>query len=323
MTRFSRSSEKDLERLLSGFSAEGPLDDLAAFLHGVRASCAQSPSEDVMGRHLASISEAIRDSRSETRPLVDRSVMTTRAPLWRRAVNKTVSAALKVGAGVVAASMSMIGLAYAGVDLPQQAAANAIEAVTGLELPNQDSEKVDGVQIDRSVSDDVRAIVESRDSYESGCEFGRAVTAAATQNSQGQGGHAKKGCHSEKAVGTRRDEAATGAVKSAHGKARAATGSSHAARGKSKAAEKSDGASEPNAARGKTKASEKSGGASDVRSNNATGGWSNASRRSQADSDAPLRASERPGENGVGNALPGPGGPTTSEPSHNGQPLRP
>jgi hypothetical protein len=319
MTRFSRFDEKDLDRLFSGISPEGPLDDLTAFLRGVRASCAQSPTEDVVGQHLASISETI--GRSETRPPVDRSFMTTRAPLWRRAVNNTVSAALKVGAGVVAASMSMVGLAYAGVDLPRQAPAHALEAVTGLELPNQDPETVDEVEIDRSVSGDVRAVIESRESYATGCEFGRAVAAAATQNSQGQGDPQAKDCHSDGATAAPWRGAASGTAKSADGKANASGArSGNATSGRERASERSKGASEARsgkAAPARARASERSKEASGARSGNAASGRERASKRSKEASGARGNAVVRrpgPGDSSAaagGTASNAPGGRST------------
>ncbi len=69
----------------------------------------------------------------------------------------------------------MVGLAYAGVDLPGQAAEQAFEAVTNLELPNQ------GPEVDSSVSDDVRTVI---DGDLEGCELDQAVADAADANSE-------------------------------------------------------------------------------------------------------------------------------------------
>jgi len=85
---------------------------------------------------------------------------------------------MRVGAGAVAASLSTMGLAYAGVDLPGTAAERAFERV-GIHLPNQTPEGSG-----KSVAGDVRAVIENAD--ERNCEFGRAVSEAASQNRQSE-----------------------------------------------------------------------------------------------------------------------------------------
>lgn len=202
-------------------------------------------------------------------------------------MDRTISAVLKGAAGVLAASMSMMGLAYAGVDLPGQAAANAIEAVTGVELPNQN----DGGENGKSVADDVKAVVES--DAEKGCEFGQAVAAAASQNAQGDGPGAEEACTEDgEDSGEPQGSKATGDEKSAEGRAtateksggasdegadnattgtdRATSGADNATTGKATAEEKSSGAgtddtddTDDDAADGPGTASDKSGGASE------------------------------------------------------------
>jgi len=159
-------------------------------------------------------------------------------------MDRTISTVLKAGAGVLAASMSMMGLAYAGVDLPGQAAANAIEAVTGVDLPNQsDSGK--------SVAEDVKTVVES--DMERGCEFGQTVAAAASQNAQGEGPGSEDACtEGEEGSGEPQGSKATGDAKSAEGRATATEKSGGASDG---------GADNASTGTGKATAEDKSSGA--------------------------------------------------------------
>ena len=152
-------------------------------------------------------------------------------------MDRTISLALKGAAGVLAASMSMMGLAYAGVNLPGQAAAQALEAVTGVELPNQDGE-----ENGKSVAEDVKAVVES--DMEKGCEFGQAVASAASQNARGERSDEDRCTETDGEDTAPRGSKATGDEKSAQGRATAG--------------ERSQGASDAaadNAARGSDRAS--------------------------------------------------------------------
>jgi hypothetical protein len=164
-------------------------------------------------------------------------------------MDRTIGFALKAFAGTVAASASMVGLAYAGVDLPGQAAEKAIEAVSGLELPNQDGDQTvakDHEQGGKSVADDVRAV---REGDLKGCEFGQAVSDAADANRQDEPKDEKDPC-------VRGDDEAV---------------DQEASDGRANAAEKSKGRSEAKGsnAPGRTTASEKSNGASDAGADNA------------------------------------------------------
>lgn len=240
MARFLKLSDEELARILAGEAgASDPLlDDAAAALDEVRRSVAAArPAAEVRARHLAALMEAARTSVGEATPLEGRTT-------WRRVMevtDKMKSFALRTAAGAVAASMSMMGLAYAGVDLPGQAAERAIEAVTGVELPNQGSSG-------NSVAEDVKAVVESD---LTGCARGRAIADAADANRKDDQGRGPK-C--EGAKGSK----ATGEEKSAEGRARAAEKSG----GRSESS--GDGASDA----GRTKAATHSGGTSDAGGSN-------------------------------------------------------
>ena len=245
MTNPFGPTDDQLDGVFAGVASVDELEEVAAFLLETKTACTEAPPEEVSTRHMAAILEQARQA-TGTRPLIQKEVVVAERTMWRRAMERTMSTVLKGAAGVLAASVSMIGLAYAGVNLPGEAAANAIEAVTGVELPNQGDEG-------KSVADDVKAVVES--DAEKGCEFGQAVAAAASQNAQGdrpdEDRCAEDGADSDEARGSR----ATGAEKSAAGRA--------------KAAEKS--------AAGQATATEKSGGASDSGADTASGGAENAS----------------------------------------------
>jgi len=161
-------------------------------------------------------------------------------------MDKTIGIALKSAAATLAASMSMVGLAYAGVNLPGQAAERALEAVTGLELPNQGSNE------GKSVADDVHAVL---DSELKGCELGQAVADAADANRQDEASAEIDPCEHADAEGSK------------------ATAEEKSTAGRAKAAEKSGGRSESRgseaSAQGRATAAEKSGGASDAGADNA------------------------------------------------------
>ena len=219
-------SDDELDRMFDGSAAGDRTRDLALFLADVKAAAMISMPGSKASEHVATISaEAARIAgqaalgAAQTDPEIS---------IWRRTLDKNLPRLAKVGASVMAASMSMIGLAYAGVDLPGQAAERALEAVSGLELPNQGDAETGG----KSVADDVKAVVES--DAEKGCSFGQAVAGAARQNRQGEGGSDTDPC----SAGGSGEGAAQGSR---------ATGEENSAEGRAKAAEKSGGASEAGA----------------------------------------------------------------------------
>ena len=219
-------SDDELDRVFDGRAADDRTRDLALFLADVKAAAMTSMPGSKVSEQVAVLSAEAERIAAESAPWGAPSVPDT--SIWRRMLDKNLPRLAKAAAGVMAASMSMIGLAYAGVDLPGQAAERALEAVSGLELPNQDDAETGG----RSVADDVKAVVES--DAEKGCAFGQAVAEAARQNRQGDGGSDTDPC----SAGGSEEGAAQGSK---------ATGEERSAAGRAKAAEKSGGASEAGA----------------------------------------------------------------------------
>ncbi|MEX1265023.1 MAG: hypothetical protein WEE66_14010, partial [Actinomycetota bacterium] len=180
MKGFLRLSDENLALLLAGEAADGgeAFEELASLMNEARTTFATTPAAATRARHIAAISEASQllapngDRIARSTSLVHGPVgsQISGLPKWRNVMNRTVSVALKAIAGTMIASLSMVGLAYAGVDLPGQAAEQAFKAVAGLELPNQ------GPEVNGSVSDDVRTVL---DGDLEGCELGQAVADAA------------------------------------------------------------------------------------------------------------------------------------------------
>ncbi len=236
MGRFLRLSDEELSRLLAGEAGvrDEALDEVASLLGEVRETFSTTaPDEATRGLHLAAISEASQLAADKGTPVVrpvskahgSVSGQASGLPKWRRVMDRTVSIALKALAGTVAASMSMVGLAYAGVDLPGQAAERALEAVTGLELPNQGPESSDS-----SVADDVKGVIDS--STEEGCEFGQAVADAADSNREDDATTETDPCaQADEAGDDAQGSKATGDEKSAEGRAKAGEASGGASDG--------------------------------------------------------------------------------------------
>jgi hypothetical protein len=145
-----------------------------------RRDLMEAPSAETEASHLAAMREAFRPPIAEARP--GRNAPST----TRRVLVRTRAFVIKIAAATLVLGGSMVGLAYAGVDLPGSAAENALEAVLSVELPNQGGD-VEVEQGDKSVADDVRAVIESTAPEDRDCEFGQAVSDAATANSQGEG----------------------------------------------------------------------------------------------------------------------------------------
>ena len=244
MGRFLRLSDEELSRLLAGEAGvrDVAFDEVASLLGEARdAFATAAPDEATRGLHLAAISEASHLAADKGNP-VARPVSNAYGsvhgqmsglPKWRRVMDRMVSIALKGLAGTVAASMSMFGLAYAGVDLPGKATERALEAVTGMELPNQSSEE--------SVADDVKSAV---DSDLEGCERGQAVADAADANRRDEATIETDPCAQADEAGEGRGSKATGEEKSAKGRAKASQASGGASDGgAANAGEASGGAS--------------------------------------------------------------------------------
>jgi hypothetical protein len=230
MARIWRPSEEDVERVLAGGSArDEDLDGLTALLRDAKDHFGRPAAGGKRAQDLAILALEASHLRDGARAPSD--VRTPRS--WREILNRTRSMALRGAAAVVAASLSMIGLAYAGVDLPGQASETALEKVTGLELPNQTGGEVEVTQGAKSVADDVKAVIESTD--ERGCEFGQAVAEVASQNAQGDTGPEEDPCTK---AGSAEGDEATGENDSAAGRTAAAEVSAGGGTaGKEKAAE--------------------------------------------------------------------------------------
>jgi hypothetical protein len=218
MARLSELSDGDLDRLFWGGSSGSALsDDLGAVLGAARTALAEVPDEVARRRHLAVVLEAARDlapaeqTRAPARPLVPVS-------LWRKVMRRSLSVALRLSVALGATTLSMAGLAYAGVDLPGNAAENAVEKVLRVELPNQERPENAG----KSVADEVHAVIESSD--DRGCEFGQAVAAAASANRQDESPAKSDPCTRDESDGAN-GARATGEERSAEGRARASEAS--------------------------------------------------------------------------------------------------
>lgn len=288
MAKILGAQDEELDGVYAGSAPTESLAEVASFMLEVRSTLSGGPSDDIAGAHVAAM---VVESKKvpTTRPLSATQEAPAGPTRWRKVMDRTISTALKGAAGLLAASMSMMGLAYAGVDLPGQAAAQALESVTGVELPNQDGHE-------GSVAEDVKAVIES--DLETGCEFGQAVAAAASQNAEAEPGEENDPCskgEKGKATGEERSAAgrATASEKSAAGRAtatersegaadagdgNAGTGSERAAAGAGNAGSEGSTADDDTSddaaggASGRSTASEHSGGASD-------GGAGNSDRR--------------------------------------------
>jgi hypothetical protein len=254
MGRFWKVS--DIERVLSGDPAEDVAgEDTVSALVEAREHLIGPPDQTTRSSHLLAMAAAIEDFATEPSESAPTPTMSRRT-FGRRIMRRTwlIGSRAALAGGLLA--VSSLGLAYAGVDLPGSAAEQAWQAV-GLHIPNQGDLGAD------SASDDVRAVIDG--SEERGCEFGQAVSEAASADSQ------KQGPSEDPCAGQEGTES----------KGSKATGDENSAEGRAKAAEKSDGHSESgsdnagtNDDAGRETASEKSGGKSDTGGGNAGPGGS-------------------------------------------------
>ena len=182
MAVFLKLSDEELARLLAGEVSEGndALEQVASLCTEIRGELVPPVVDETeRARHLTAM--IIASQRSIELSATQRPAR----PKWKSMFDRPVALAMKVIASTVAASMSLMGLAYAGVDLPGRVPERAIEAVTGVELPNQDAPEPVGESSQSeeagSVSDEVQVIVESA---LEGCERGQAIADAADANRQ-------------------------------------------------------------------------------------------------------------------------------------------
>ena len=218
MARLSELSDRDLDRLFAGGSTGSALsDDLGAVLGAARTALTEAPAEVARERHLTVVLEAARDLASAEQAEAPAPIP---APisLWRKVMRRSLSVVLRLSVALSAATLSMAGLAYAGVDLPGNAAEKAVEKVLRVELPNQGRPENPG----KSVADEVHAVIESFE--DRGCEFGQAVAAAASANRQGEPPAKDDPCTRDDSNGANGSRA-TGEERSAEGRARASEAS--------------------------------------------------------------------------------------------------
>jgi hypothetical protein len=250
MGGLGRLSDREVEQLAAGRTPidDDTLEDLAAHLRIIRAACVAAPDEVTHALHVAEITHTAQLFAESGEPVAAASKAIGPAgqasglSKWTRRMEVARSSAIKLAAGMTAAMLSTAGLAYAGVDLPGQAADKAFDAVLGVELPNQGRREVKVTSDGPDESADQTALdvwaVISNWSGERGCAFGQAVANAATD-----GEHAPD-CTAAEGAGSQGDEA------SAEGRATADEASSvgtstanEASRGRSEAG-KETGASE-------------------------------------------------------------------------------
>lgn len=276
MTRITGPKDEELEGVYAGVAPTESLEEVAAFMLEVKSTLSDGPSDATAREHLSGIVAEARKSPT-TRPLpANQDVFPAGPTTWRKVMDRMIATLAKGAAGVLAASMSMMGLAYAGVDLPGQSAERALEAVTGVSLPNQGDEA-------SSVDDAVKAVVDGE--TEKGCEYGQAVAAAASQNAKGDRPADGGECSADDSAAEAKGSRATGTEKSAKGRATAAEKS---ANGRAAATEHSDGRSDAgadNAAAGEASGAERSEGAGGAGAENASRGESTAGEHSGGDSE--------------------------------------
>jgi hypothetical protein len=242
MARRDGLSDEEVEALLAGIAREGEHPELALFLATVREQA--TIDDTTTARHLDAISQEAERVAAGLRPVAGPHVVASPTPTWRRVMQRSSRLIAQTTAGVVVLSMSMIGLAYAGVDLPGTAAEKALEKVTPLDLPNQGGQEgAEATTSGKSVADDVKAVIES--STTRGCPFGQAVAEVASQNRQGDGGSDKDPCArgaEDKDGNDPQGSKATGEERSAKGRAIAADKSGGASEGGTGDEAKNDGA---------------------------------------------------------------------------------
>ena len=204
-----RLNDRQIDEILSGQTPlrEGPFAEIARHLADARSQLVQAPDEVTQEAHLAAIVKAARETTGQTWSAPERH---RPSPIARIRM-----AAVRLGAAVVATSLSTMGLAYAGVDLPGTAAEKIFDRV-GIELPNQGPE-----DSGKSVADDVKDVIENTE--ERDCKFGRAVSEAASQNRKGEGAGRTEPCRerSEKAGRAKGDAGKERAEERSNGNAKA------------------------------------------------------------------------------------------------------
>lgn len=198
MDRFPSVSERELDRLLAGKApaGDGELEELDAFIRGLRAAYLAAPAPEVEERHVAAIVKAARLIPDKGDPVVRPASkahgpgwQVSGLPKWRRTrvmlTQLFATLTAKIAAGAVAAVAATSGLAVAGAlpDPAQQAVSDAAARV-GITLPSPgsvaDEHRKDADAGERRVDAGVREVLE--DESLEGRDKGEAVADAADAN---------------------------------------------------------------------------------------------------------------------------------------------
>jgi len=179
-------TEADMDRLLEGGSVQRKpeFDQLGAHLRSVKSALEATPPADVRSAHLAQMAALLdRTRRPEAAP--------TRETLMSRIYDRTLGTfrrrAYALSTAMVIASGSM---AAAGIlPDPAQDALSDAAAKVGFSLPaggeedaTADAPSADSLPEEASdVAVAVLSVIENRDDYANGHEFGQAVAAAARE----------------------------------------------------------------------------------------------------------------------------------------------
>jgi hypothetical protein len=255
MARFLRLTDEDVELLFRGLppGRDEDLHDLADFLSGATQALARPPRIDVEAEHLALVSEAFR-ARSDAPNGATTEVGAGRSHSRRGLMRlRTVRWAAKGGLAAAAIVLMTAALAFAGVDLPGNAAETAFQKVLGVDLPNQGDEP-DPAQLPPDASDTARRVLTVIQEWRSGaewtgCEFGARVSHAArglegepdTSRCEGGGAGGAEGSSGAGVGPSGNSEAGLGRANDASDGA-ASNGAEHAGEGQGIAGEASSGA---------------------------------------------------------------------------------
>lgn len=189
MKLFGRLSDRDIDRLLDGRVSESAedLDDLARHLGGLKRVQAHV-REDVADRQIAQIVHTSKRLRQAgwSAPAASHGIRRGRSMQKRLALLTA-----KIGAVLVGASMLTVGMAFAGVTLPD-AVNDAFESA-GVTLPNQATDALLNAQgqpedlpgqleVEGEGSETSQAVLSVIDTWtgERDCFFGLAVASAAS-----------------------------------------------------------------------------------------------------------------------------------------------
>jgi len=134
-------SEEDIDRLFDGTAPAGDdsLGDLARLLRRGRDAFLVAPDEHLEASHITAIVHTALETSVESLASPSRYVprQATGVALRTRMTRSARSFLLRFAAGTAASVLSVLGFAYAGIDLPGTALEETVEAILGIDLPNQ------------------------------------------------------------------------------------------------------------------------------------------------------------------------------------------